>query len=93
MRTALREVRNRFGEKYPLVIGGERITTESKFESINPANRAQVVGRFQKATKELANRAVETAFETFKSWTPVLAVVGITSMVTTVVLALLVPLR
>src|SRR2546423_3473104 len=31
--------------------------------------------------------------ETFKSWTPVLAVVGLTSMVTTVVLALLVPLR
>ena len=31
--------------------------------------------------------------ETFKSWTPVLASVGITSMVTTVVLALLVPLR
>src|SRR5256884_1979552 len=30
---------------------------------------------------------------TFKSWTPVLASVGITSMVTTVVLALLVPLR
>src|SRR5881392_485959 len=34
-----------------------------------------------------------TELETFKSWTPVLAVVGITSMVTTVVLALLVPLR
>jgi len=31
--------------------------------------------------------------ETFKSWTPVLAAVGLTSMVTTVVLALLVPLR
>src|SRR5438067_13594 len=31
--------------------------------------------------------------ETFKSWTPVLASVGITSMVTTVVLGLLVPLR
>jgi len=34
-----------------------------------------------------------TELETFKSWTPVLAVVGLTSMVTTVVLALLVPLR
>src|SRR5437868_1263911 len=34
-----------------------------------------------------------TELETFKSWTPVLAVVGITSMVTTIVLALLVPLR
>ncbi|HYU37729.1 MAG TPA: hypothetical protein VEL29_07305 [Gemmatimonadales bacterium] len=34
-----------------------------------------------------------TELETFKSSTPVLAVVGLTSMVTTVVLALLVPLR
>jgi GntP family gluconate:H+ symporter len=34
-----------------------------------------------------------TELETIKSWTPVLAVVGVTSMVTTVVLALLVPLR
>ncbi len=34
-----------------------------------------------------------TELETFKSWTPVLAAVGVTSMVTTVVLALLVPLR
>ena len=34
-----------------------------------------------------------TELETFKSWTPVLAVVGVTSMVTTIVLALLVPLR
>ena len=34
-----------------------------------------------------------TELETLKSWTPVLAVVGVTSMVTTLVLALLVPLR
>jgi 1-pyrroline-5-carboxylate dehydrogenase len=68
MRTAIAKVNQELGREYPLVIGGERITTEAKFDSINPANRTQVVGRFQKATKELANRAVETAHETFKSW-------------------------
>src|SRR5439155_9324049 len=52
----------------PLVIGGERINTEAKLNSINPANRTQVVGKFQKATKDLANRAVETAYETFQTW-------------------------
>ena len=31
--------------------------------------------------------------ETLKSWTPVLAIVGVTGMVTTVALALLAPLR
>ena len=34
-----------------------------------------------------------TEIETLKSWTPVLAIVGVTAMVTTLVLAVLVPLR
>ena len=68
MRAAIEKIKRELGREYPLVIGGERITTENKFDSINPANRTQVVGTFQKATKELANRAVETAYETFKTW-------------------------
>src|SRR6267378_1878027 len=68
MRAAIEKVKRELGREYPLVIGGERITTGDKLDSINPANRTQVVGSFHKATKELANRAVETAFETFKTW-------------------------
>ena len=34
------------------MIGGERITTESKLDSFNPANRTQLVGSFNKATKD-----------------------------------------
>ena len=67
MREAIEKVKAQLGREYPLVIGGERITTEGKLESINPANRTQVVGRFNKATKELATRAVDAAFETFKA--------------------------
>lgn len=68
MRAAIAKVQSELGREYPLVIGGERITTEGKLESINPANRTQVVGKFQKATKELASRAVETAHQTFQTW-------------------------
>jgi 1-pyrroline-5-carboxylate dehydrogenase len=68
MREAVEKVKGELGREYPLVIGGERIKTEGKFESINPAKKAEVVGRFQKATKDLASRAVETAHETFKTW-------------------------
>jgi 1-pyrroline-5-carboxylate dehydrogenase len=68
MRDAIQKVQAQLGREYPLVIGGERITTDGKLESINPANRTQVVGRFNKATKELAERAVESAYETFQSW-------------------------
>lgn len=68
MRAALAKVKSELGREYPLVIGGERIKAEAKFDSINPANRSEVVGRFQKATKELATRAVEAADKTFATW-------------------------
>ena len=68
MREALEKVKGELGREYPLVIGGERIKADQKFESINPAKKTEVVGRFQKATEDLARRAVETAAETFKTW-------------------------
>src|SRR6266513_2126406 len=68
MRAALAKIKSELGREYPLVIGGERITTDAKLETINPANRTQVVGRFQKATTELANKAVESAAAAFESW-------------------------
>jgi 1-pyrroline-5-carboxylate dehydrogenase len=68
MREALERVRGELGRDYPLVIGGERVMTGRTFESYNPANKTQVVGRFQKATEELARLAVERASETFKTW-------------------------
>ena len=68
MRATLANVKTELGREYPLVIGGERIKTDAKLDSFNPANRSQVVGRFQKATKELATRAVEAAYEAFQSW-------------------------
>ena len=68
MRAALEKVKGELGREYPLVIGGERIMTDSKLDSYNPANRTQVVGRFQKATKDLANQAVESAYQTFQTW-------------------------
>lgn len=68
MRAALEKVKGELGREYPLVIGGERIKTDNKFESINPANRTEVVGRFQKASKELATKSVEAAYEAFQTW-------------------------
>jgi 1-pyrroline-5-carboxylate dehydrogenase len=68
MREALAQVKSELGRDYPLVVGGERIETGDFLESLNPARKTEVVGRFHKATKELANRAVETANETFKTW-------------------------
>lgn len=68
MRAAIEKVRSELGRSYPLVIGGERIEAGRTFDSINPARKTEVVGRFQRATEEQARRAVEVAYEAFQSW-------------------------
>src|SRR5437868_7331223 len=73
MREAIARVKSELGREYPLVIGGERIKTGRTFDSLNPANKTEVVGSFQKATEELARAAVEKANETFRSWRNTLA--------------------
>lgn len=73
MLAALASVRSQFGCEYDILIGGEQFRTESKLVSVNPANPAETVGIHQKATRELAERAIETAFAYFGTWasTPV----------------------
>ena len=65
---ALKQVEGYLGEDYPLIIGGERITTEDKLVSTNPANKEEVIGRVSKASQELAEKAMKVADETFNTW-------------------------
>lgn len=64
----LTTVEGYLGQDYDLVIGGERISTEDKIVSYNPANKEEVVGRVSKANKELAEKAMQAAVEAFKTW-------------------------
>jgi 1-pyrroline-5-carboxylate dehydrogenase len=68
MRAALEAVKGRFGRHYPLVIDGERIETEKRIRSVNPARPSQVVGETSSASKEQANAAVAAAARAFESW-------------------------
>jgi 1-pyrroline-5-carboxylate dehydrogenase len=68
MEEAQEKVRAQLGREYDLLIGGERIRTQEKLVSINPARPDEVVGIHQKATPELAARAVETAYKNFTAW-------------------------
>ena len=61
-------VESRFGEKIPLIIGGERIFTDDTIQSTNPAQPDQVLAYVSKGTQELALRAVESANHVFQSW-------------------------
>lgn len=65
---ALAKVEAELGADYPLIIGGDRITTEDKIISYNPAKKTEVIGSVSKASKELAEKAMQVADETFKTW-------------------------
>ncbi|MCP8969844.1 L-glutamate gamma-semialdehyde dehydrogenase [Ectobacillus ponti] len=64
----LKKVESYLGQEYPLIIGGERITTDDKIISINPANKAEVIGRVSKANRDLAEKAMQVADATFQTW-------------------------
>ncbi|MFV9511452.1 L-glutamate gamma-semialdehyde dehydrogenase [Tepidibacillus sp. LV47] len=67
-RQALEQVKSQFGKEYPLIINGERIYTEKKIVSYNPAKKDEVIGIVSKATQELADRAIKEAAEVFEEW-------------------------
>jgi 1-pyrroline-5-carboxylate dehydrogenase len=71
MIAALREVRGRLGQTYPLRIGDQKISTDKKIESVMPASFKTVVGYVAKASRDQAEHAVRTAGETFKTWSRV----------------------
>ena len=68
MRTALREVRGRLGQKYPLVIDGQKIWTGSLINSINPSSPQQVVGAVSEAGIPEAEAAIAAARKAFDHW-------------------------
>ncbi len=68
MQEALEMVRAQFDTTYPLIIGGERILTETTIASRNPARPNEVIGRVASATIEHANQAIEQANEAFQTW-------------------------
>ncbi len=68
METALAAVRQQFGQDYPIRIAGEAHETGDFVRSINPSRPSEVTGSHHKATPELANRAIETAFTFFPEW-------------------------
>jgi len=65
---ALELVNTQLGKEYPLTIGGKKITTDSKITSYNPANKEEVVGTVSKASKEIAEEAMQAALTAFESW-------------------------
>jgi RHH-type proline utilization regulon transcriptional repressor/proline dehydrogenase/delta 1-pyrroline-5-carboxylate dehydrogenase len=68
MLTAIRDVRARLGQRYPLVINGQKITTGNWMDSLNPTNPSEVVGSVAEAGIPEAEQAVKAAGDAFKHW-------------------------
>src|SRR6184192_714744 len=68
MREALAHVRTQLGQKYPLVINGEKVWTEKTIASINPSLPEDVVGHVAEAGIPEAGRAVKAARDAFEKW-------------------------
>jgi 1-pyrroline-5-carboxylate dehydrogenase len=68
MEAALQTVKGELGREYPVVINGERITGLKTFDSINPAHKDQLLGKFNKATRAHVEQAIEQAWNAFESW-------------------------
>jgi 1-pyrroline-5-carboxylate dehydrogenase len=66
--TAIAKLRSELGKEYPIVIGGERIYTQGKFNSYNPSKSTEVVGVFQKGDSPIANKAMDVAVAKFEDW-------------------------
>ena len=68
MKTALREVRTRFGREYPMTLGGEKVTTGKWMDSVNPSAPNEIVGKVADGGIPEAERAVKAARAAFATW-------------------------
>ena len=66
MRAAIEKVRGEMGREYEMVIGGRRIRTSEKINSLNPAKPSEVIGVHQKAGREHVEPAMEAALDAFE---------------------------
>ncbi|MCF6228839.1 MAG: L-glutamate gamma-semialdehyde dehydrogenase [Planctomycetes bacterium] len=62
------QVRERAGEIRPLWLGGEPDNDGEILESFNPSNKTESLGKTILGNKDLANRAVEKAYDVFQNY-------------------------
>ena len=61
-------IKKDFGSDYPLIINGERIHTDKKLESYNPAKKSEIIGNMSQAGEKEALQAMDAAKDAFKDW-------------------------
>jgi len=67
-KSAIDKVETSLGQNYPIIINGKEISTEEKIASYNPASPLQLIGSVSSANHKLADEALESAKNSFNSW-------------------------
>lgn len=65
---AVATVRTRFGNTFPMFIGGAPVTAGEQFEDRSPIDTRILIGRFQHGTREHVADAVRAAHDAFPRW-------------------------
>ncbi|MFU8860551.1 MAG: L-glutamate gamma-semialdehyde dehydrogenase [Cyclonatronaceae bacterium] len=68
-KAAIEEVRSKLGNEYEMLIGGKRVKgKKGTFKRENPSNIKETVGVFQMASRKQAIKALDVAWDAFKTW-------------------------
>ncbi len=67
-KATLAKVEEQLGQEYPLVIGGEKVTTGDWLTSYDPSRKERVVGRAAKASESHIEQAFEAAEKAYAGW-------------------------
>jgi 1-pyrroline-5-carboxylate dehydrogenase len=65
---ALQEIMGRFGQDYPMIIGGKDVRVQEKIEDRSPIHQDWLLGTFQKGDASHAQEALKAARKAFPSW-------------------------
>lgn len=65
---ALAKTKAQFGQDHAMIIDGEEVFADEKFEDRSPINTDWVLGTFQKGTAQHAQAAIQAAKRAFPSW-------------------------
>ena len=52
----------------PIIIGGKKVYSDEIGYCVSPHNHKKVLATFHKADEKIVNSAIESSFETWKSW-------------------------
>lgn len=68
MQTALNSVKQEFTREWPLVIGGNKLSSGAWMQSLNPCQKQQSVGKVARAGQAEAAQALDAAWAAFPEW-------------------------